>query len=727
MHGTEHQVPPYRFGAFELDARSGDLRKLGIRLKLQDQPREILLLLLDNAGEVVTREQIQKHLWPDTTFVDFDNAINSAIRKLRDTLGDTAENPRFIETLARRGYRFIAPVSTKSESTPEPAPPPSVAAAPPTNGRNRRAIAAVVVAIAVIAAAATRLIRTSNTKEIADVRVMPLTSNPGLELQPSFSPDGSRIAYVWNGPDLKNFAIYVKLIGAGSPMRVTTDVARDFSPAWSPDGRWIAALRDLGREAAVVLIPSSGGRPRELTRVTKASPGFDVCVSVSWPHICGLVYWGSLLAWSPDGKYLFTSGYPKPDSPLALIRISVETGEQHAITSPPVGIPGDVGAAVSPDGRTLAFVRSTTAKAGDLYVASLSGTANANAEAKRLTFDGEDIEDAAWTRNGRELIFSSSRGGRRELWRIEVSGSGKPVRVPAMGENASDLAISPSGGHLVYSRGSYHSSLWKIPLEGGKGGVSVRVTESTARDKFSHFSPDGSRIAFQSGRSGVEEIWVCDADGSNAVQLTSFGRGMSGSPRWSPDGKTIAFDSNVAGTIDIYVIRAEGGQPIRVTTRSVHGFIPSWSRDGRWIYFASKRSGRIEIWKIRPDGTSETQVTTVGALTAVESTDGKYLYYKSGSGDEGELWKMPVGGGPATKVLASIRGRLFTVTQNGIYFAGGAPEAELRYLDFATGAIQGIAPLSNFAQADVSADEQWALDPRGGASDANLMLVENFR
>src|SRR5437763_7522227 len=123
MHGTEHQVPAYRFGAFELDTRSGDLRKLGIRIKLQEQPREILLLLLDNAGEVVTREQIQKHLWPDTTFVDFDNAINSAVRKLRDALGDTAEDTRFIETVARRGYRFIAPVSTKTESAHEPAPP----------------------------------------------------------------------------------------------------------------------------------------------------------------------------------------------------------------------------------------------------------------------------------------------------------------------------------------------------------------------------------------------------------------------------------------------------------------------------------------------------------------------------------------------------------------------------------------------------------------------------
>src|ERR1039458_2263181 len=137
MPGAEHHPPAYRFGVFELDGRSGELRKHGIRIKLQDQPRQVLLLLLEHAGELVTREQIQKHLWPDNTFVDFDNAINSAVRKLRDALGDTAENPRFVETLARRGYRFIAPVSTRTEPKAEPETPPPSAVA----GRRRRAIA----------------------------------------------------------------------------------------------------------------------------------------------------------------------------------------------------------------------------------------------------------------------------------------------------------------------------------------------------------------------------------------------------------------------------------------------------------------------------------------------------------------------------------------------------------------------------------------------------------
>jgi Tol biopolymer transport system component/DNA-binding winged helix-turn-helix (wHTH) protein len=746
MPGTETQKPAYRFGSFELDNHSGDLRKGGVRIKLQEQPRRILVLLLEHPGEVLTREQIQKNLWPDDTFVDFDNAINSAVRRLRDVLSDTAENPRFIETVARRGYRFLAPVSSTDQSPPEPAARPvisvadvPVAVVPVPKKRKWLFVASAVVTFILAALAVPKLVRTSGNGEIANTLVVPLTSNAGTELQPSFSPDGTRIAYVWNGVDGKNFSIYVKLIGAGDPVRITRDAARDFSPAWSPDGRWIAALRDFGSEGAIILIPASGGQHRELTRVAKARPMSNACFLTASPQVCGLTYGGPLLAWSQDGKYLFTSGYSKPDSALNIIRISVETGEQSPITAPPAGITGDLGPGVSPDGRELAFVRVIGAKTGDLYVlsldgeslsgAGLSGASLANAQPRRITFDSVDLESPAWTRDGRELIFSSDRGSRRELWRVEASGSGRVRRVAGMGENASDLAISPGGQRLVYSRGSYFGSLWKIPIEGGKGGVPVRVTATTARDKFTHFSPDGKRIAFQSGRSGVDEIWVCDADGTNAVQLTSFGKGMSGSPRWSPDGKNIAFDSNVAGSWEIYSVRSDGGRPIRVTNSPPNAVVPNWSRDGKWIYFTSTRSGRGEIWKIRPDGSSGTQVITGGADTAIESADGNYLYFTRGalSGGDDELWKMALGGGTPTKVLDSVSGRLYTITQKGIYFAARDPELELRYLNFANGSVHSIGRLGTFAHADVSSDERWALYPEPGNTGNNLMLSDNFR
>jgi dipeptidyl aminopeptidase/acylaminoacyl peptidase len=225
----------------------------------------------------------------------------------------------------------------------------------------------------------------------------------------------------------------------------------------------------------------------------------------------------------------------------------------------------------------------------------------------------------------------------------------------------------------------------------------------------------------------VNEIWLCDADGSHSVQLTTFGKGASGSPRWSPDGHTIAFDSNVAGNWDIYAIRSEGGRPIRLTTNQATDVIPRWSRDGRWIYFCSSRTGGPEIWKIHPDGTSETQVTTTGGWVSAESADGKYLYYKNADSEVAELWKMPVGGGPKSKVLEGVRGRLFTVTEHGIYFNPGHPRFELRFFDFASNSIRVIAPLGEGLDATVSSDERWAIHPRNSYLGTSLMVVENFR
>ena len=214
------------------------------------------MLLLEHPGEVVTRQQIQKRLWPDNTFVDFNYAINSAIRKLRDALGDSAENPRFVETLSRRGYRLVVPVSVRTEHNAETQTkaPPAVAKRP-----SRPIVAAAVLVVGLGMAMTTWLLRRSSTKDSAELRVTPLTANTGIEIQPSFSPDGTRVAYSSSGEDGQNFAVYVKLVGSGDPVQITK--GRDFSPAWSPDGRWIAVFRDLGREGAILLVPLLADNP----------------------------------------------------------------------------------------------------------------------------------------------------------------------------------------------------------------------------------------------------------------------------------------------------------------------------------------------------------------------------------------------------------------------------------------------------------------------------------
>ncbi|HEY7305460.1 MAG TPA: winged helix-turn-helix domain-containing protein [Bryobacteraceae bacterium] len=719
----------YRFGTFELDRQAAELRKRGVRVKLQDQPYRILCLLLDNRGEVVARETLCSTLWHDDTFVEFERSLNAAVAKLRLALGDSAENPRFIETVARRGYRFIAPVEVALDrDTPEPTRESEASLPVIVTGRQwRRLIAATFVVAGLGAVLVIWLAEKSHSISYPDPRVTSLTTDPGMQIQPSFSPDGSRVAYAWNGPKENTFGIYVKLIGSGDPVRITNVDSSFLSPAWSPDGRRIAALRDAGAQEAIVLMPASGGRIMEVTRFSKPWLGAGSCTWLSILTICGYPPSGSLLAWSPDSKYLFTSASRASESPPAIIRVSVETGDQYPMTAPHRAGQGDVGPAVSPDGRALAFIRANGSENADIYLIPLSRSALPAGPPRQLTFDTTLVDPPAWTVNGRELLFASDRGGRRGLWRVTTSGAGKPVRFSGAGENAYGVAISPRGQQMVYGQRNESRNLWRIPLRPSVGLEPVRVTMTTKRDTWAQYSPDGRRIVFESDRSGVHEIWVCEANGSNAFQLTNFGKGWSGSPRWSPDGLDVAFDSNVAGSWDIYLIRIQGGPATRLTTNQATDAIPNWSQDGSWIYFTSNRTGRYEIWKIKPDGSSERQVTTTGGMIAVGSPDGKYLYYKNKEG-EGEIWRMPMGNGAPSQLLNSVMGRLFTVTKRGIYFSGGSPvRTDLRFLDFASNSVRVISPLGDWQSAVLSPDEQWALYSRKEFLTMNLLLVENFR
>jgi Tol biopolymer transport system component len=263
-------------------------------------------------------------------------------------------------------------------------------------------------------------------------------------------------------------------------------------------------------------------------------------------------------------------------------------------------------------------------------------------EAKRIELGNLNPSAPTWTEDGREIVFWDSGHPRAELWRIDVSGSASqsagPQRLTALGDNAVDATISRRRNRLAYrSDFANRQSIWRIAAPGGseardkKSAGSVTgdtpFIYSTRDDEAPEFSPDGKRIAFMSSRSGDLEIWVCNSDGSNPVQLTSFrGPGVT-NPHWSPDGGRIAFDSDAEGQFDIWVIDAGGGKPKRMTTDRANDGNPSWSRDGRWIYFDSTRTGEQQVWKIPERGGDAIQVTRDGGFAPLESPDGKFIYY----------------------------------------------------------------------------------------------------
>jgi Tol biopolymer transport system component/serine/threonine protein kinase len=582
-------------------------------------------------------------------------------------------------------------------------------------GRRKSRLVWVLPALAILLAAGAGIFRFLRpaSRPAPELKVVPLTSYPGFQMNPALSPDGKQVAFSWDGDKGGNFDIYVKLVDAGTPLRLTTNPANEFAPAWSPDGRYIAFYRESGVGGAIFVVPALGGGERRLAAAS--GPG---------------------LSWSPDGKFLAIMDTPVPTDRTGIFLVSVDTGEKRRLTSPPPqGSDGDCCPVYAPDGRALAFARVQGLNA-DLYVVQVPAGSNSNQEPQRLTRDEQIRSSLDWTADSRNIVFSRNRSGNNGLWLIPVSG-GTLQRLPIAGENAGGITIARSGHRLVYERDFFDQNIWRTagPNTTDRGGVPERWIASTQQEGEPQFSPDGSRIVFSSNRSGSYEILVCDRDGRNPVQLTSFGGPQAGSPRWSPDSRWIAFDCGKEGNLDIYVISAEGGQPRRLTTEPSDDARPSWSKDGRWIYFGSNRNGSWRIWKAPAEGGRAVQVTrSQDGMEAFESADGKFLYYARLA--RPGIWRVQAEGGEEIEVLDQAQTGLWAVTSQGIcFFDMRSPSgAAMKAYDFATRRQRVIhqfpkqTTIGTFdTSITVSPDGQWILYTQLDQAGSDLMLVEDFR
>jgi eukaryotic-like serine/threonine-protein kinase len=556
---------------------------------------------------------------------------------------------------------------------------------------------------------------------------VPLTSYPGIEQAPSFSPEGTQVAFQWCREG-QVCQIYVKQIGVEPPFRLTDSPAPSNSPAWSPDGRAIAFTRQLSADRlALILVPQRGGREQVLAQFN---------VGPDYAAYRNHLGWRLLLAWTPDSKYLVAPVWePEPGTSSrprgALFLFSAETGEKRRLTTPPNDGWEDTTPAFSPDGRTLAFSRGSEDRY-DLYLLRLAEGYIPNAAPELLASDNLLNWDAAWTPDGREIVFRSGTSWERySLWRMAAAASAKPRRLTYAPELASQPAISRQGNHLTYAVRRTDSNIWRIDLVGpnGKPGSPVKLIASTKRDFNPAYSPDGTRIAFVSDQSGTSEIWVSGSDGSNASQMTSFGgAGMHG-PQWSPLGDNIAFQAWPGGNNDIYVISANGGSPRRLTTNPEVDKWPSWSGDGKWLYFVSTRT--TGIWKIPAAGGVALPVGGTSEDQPQESPDRKWLYFKRGYPGPYSLWRMPVEGGESAKVLDGMSYN-WTLGKDGIYFMT-MPDKQGRsnicFQDYATGKVRTISTTDRpvWLGMAVSPDGRSLLYTQLDDTGSDLMLVDNFR
>jgi eukaryotic-like serine/threonine-protein kinase len=566
------------------------------------------------------------------------------------------------------------------------------------------------------------------------LRASALTTLPGEELYPSLSPDGDHVVFTWTGPKPDGTTdVYVQQIGAGSPLRLTSDPLSDHNPVWSPDGRWIAFLRGkpaspLSRaDREVRLIAPLGGPERKLADV----------------RVQELTVNPAYLAWCPDSTCLVVTDTLGEGMPDALFVISLDTGDKRRLTNPQPPVAADTNPVFSPDGSSLLFLRRATWSAGEPHVVPVRAGVIADGDARHLAAGDLKPDNGTWLPDGRGIVFSAGAvSGGASLWRLPVTGAQPPARLPFVGEDGVLPAVSRTqpdrSARLVYVRSFTDDNIWRVdipPVGTAAPPAPVVAIASTKADIHPAMSPDGRRVAFTSTRSGTWEIWVSDRDGANAVQITSL-RAPTGTgvPDWSPDGQLLTFASDAEGQFEIFVVPSAGGRPRNITSHQAFDHVPSFSSNGQWIYFSSTRSGRYQVWKVPVSGGTATQVTTEGGWGTQESADGADLYFTLSPelGASNPLWRMPTAGGQAVRVLDTVLRTLFAVLDGGIYYLDQpSAQARLQYYDFATRRSVTVArDLGDGSWSQgltVSPDGRTVLFARRDASVDDLMLVDDFR
>jgi Tol biopolymer transport system component/DNA-binding winged helix-turn-helix (wHTH) protein len=560
MAEPDRSLGSVRFGPFELSLETEELRKDGIPLKLSGQAIQILIVLTANPGRLVTREELQRKLWHPDTVGDFEHGLNAAVNKLREILGDSATTPTYVETLSGRGYRFkarvesgLGPVLPANERdlyvVPAPAPQPA-----PDRGLARlrsgfsgwvrlEVMAGLVCALAAIAYFALK----SGHEEQQELRPVPLNALPGNAFVGSFSPDGQQIVFCWDqnkphwvqgGPQA-----FVQIIGTSQPMQLTHNSGHGWPfPAWSPDGNRMAFRKYANNGVEIVTMPALGGPEVVLGKICCASRP------------------GEAFSYSPDGKDLaFEDFVPGTEQP-AIYLLHLEDAKRTQVTSPPQDTDGDDQPRFSPNGKQIAFVRNLSVGVSQLSVVTV-----ATREVRPVLTEFGTIWGIAGDEAGHDLIYASNKSGIRRLWRVPAPGG--TSRLIDVGDDAVAPIISARTHRLAYTRARHDDNIWMIRLseQGGAEGRRAPLISSTRLDVQPQVSPDDSKIAFISDRSGAPEVWVASRDGNDEVQLTHMANSSTGTPIWSPDGKHIAFDSRLRGHADVYVVALDGSKPRRIT------------------------------------------------------------------------------------------------------------------------------------------------------------------
>jgi Tol biopolymer transport system component/DNA-binding winged helix-turn-helix (wHTH) protein len=700
--------PSLQFGPFRLDRDTRHLWRDGQPLHLTPKVFDILSLLASHPGQVLAKEEIMQAVWPDRHVEEAN--LTQSISMLRKALGESDSGVKYIATFPGKGYQFVATVQDLAPVSPAS---PAVEAVPATKTPGRSRWWWVLATLPLFGV----LIWKSGRNEAGTTgfasRQRPLSRLPGGEYHPAISRSDGKVAFVWDGDGAHPPAIFVRAFDDDEPRQLTQDPQVAYSsPAWSPDGHHVAALRQESTALKLVVIPARGGTEREVTSLFPTRYGMP----------------GRHLDWSPDGQSIVVDDKSASHEPFHLVLVNAQTGERRQIARSEPAIIGDTDPRFSPDGQQLSFVRQRSRLEHDLYTVPLTG-----GNPQRRTRDQRSIGGHDWSADGQWLVWNSNRDEQHRLWRLPSDGrQALPQMLPTItsGAHPIQFAISRSTGHMVYAEFWQDLNIWSFDTHPSAASRWKRVVASTSEDSMPQISPDGQRLCFQSSRSGNIELWLSAADGSNPRQLTRDAQQPS-IGRWSPDGASIIYFS--IGTRIMYQVDPSGGLPKALGPPGTQGIHPVLMRDGQLLFTLNNDLLTMPL----AGSVAPRPLLRNISFYRIPSPDAQHLYFAEGRTEPG-ISRVTLATGERQKLVHDLLPGYWgawAVGRRGLYylraFATSPPTtAHIAFYDFSTGAVTNLAPFAGSLPPlgttawSLSPDERLLYVVRSDNSQSDVMLVE---
>lgn len=680
--GQEH----FKVGKWRVEPGAGQMSDGRETVHVPPRLMQLLELLVDEAGQTVSRDDLIEALWP-RGFVN-EEALSRAVNELRGLLGDNARNPEFIRTIPKKGYRLIAPAGPVDQSAHSPS--------------SRKGLAWLGVAAAVVVVLVFWL---RAPTEVSPVDILSnasrLTSDPGLEWQPEISWNGEWVAQVV----ARDGVGAIQLFPTSDPAQKREITHPDglYSPVFSPDSSLVATLSGRGEDCHVLLWPVASAD----------SPDPEIAERLSSCYrLSGL----SGLDWSADGQWLAIPARDPESGSTVISRLRLADGAIIPLTRSPDPYHSDERPRFSPNGRWLSFSRGTRA-VRELWLQDLD---DPDAAPVKLTNDGQFTSGHDWWPDSKTIVFDSDRSGHRALWRVNLNGN-----IELIGARDAQLPSVSANGSILFQDAQYEANIWRLDLVSGVLDASPLIS-STKYDSLPAWSPDGSEIAFSSNRTGDGGIWIASADGSRARLVYEPPEGRAIGPTWVDGGTALLATEYTPQSQRIVRISLNRREVITLETQGANPYQASESPDGQWIYYlAGGDGGGSHLWRMNATGQGGHEQIIEAPLNLYQVAKDGHVYYTLYR--EPGLWReLPGSAAKAEPVIPDYptwAGEDWLVHDDWVYHLGEDGLYRQGLPDGNSKRVSKVFPDSLGLSFDIHPDGRTAIVSRTDRAESDLFLA----